>query len=303
MATSSDGVFQLPCTALIKISFATTLYFELVMIFGTVVCRGEQKVEFFQISLLIHVDCCHLRRSLFHSAGSMLCMFFGCAALCFCLFLNLNSRSLIVRRILRGSSNAGGFFRSRSGRLMVLALRGMFTFMSCLSGKAMYQKSYRPGCSGLFRLMLLALFVSSATPLLTPPWLKDGVRFGDRDGFSILSTSCWIPEGDVHRDGFLPGFSSVDCCLDAPSRSSDVVRASSLWLVLRIQTTFLELTETTMLHVLKLDGVSALRGMFERDVMVSLVYLYFYWLVWEPLVALVLERFLHGTQDPELCAS
>ena len=109
----------------------------------------------------------------------------------------------------------------------------------------------------------------------------------------------------MHRDGFLPSFSSVDCCrlLDAPSRSSDVVRASSLWLVLRIQTIFLVLTETTMLHVLKLDGVSAPLGMFERDLMMSLVYLYFYSLVWEPLVALVLERFLHGTQGPELCAS
>ena len=175
---------------------------------------------------------------------------------------------------------------------------GMFTFVSCLSGHAL------SGCSGLFLLMLLALFVSSATPLLTLPRLKDGVRFGDRDGFSISSTSCWSPEGGVHRDGFLLGFSSVDCCrlLDAPSRSSDVVRASSLSLVLRIQAIFLVLTETAMLHVLKLDGVSAPLGMFERDLMVTL-YLCFYWLLWEPLVALVLERFLHGTQDPELCAS
>ena len=107
--------------------------------------------------------------------------------------------------------------------------------------------------------MSLALFVSSAAPLLTRPGLKDGVRLGDRDGFSILSTSCWIPGGCVHRDGFLPGFSSVDCCrlLDAPFRSPDAVRASSLWLVLRSQTSFLVLTGTMMLHVLTLGGVSA----------------------------------------------
>ena len=55
--------------------------------------------------------------------------------------------------------------------------------------------------------------------------------------------------------------------------------------------------------MLKLDGVFAPLGMFDRDLMVSLVYLYFYWLVWKPLVALVLERLLHGMQDPELYAS
>ena len=72
---------------------------------------------------------------------------------------------------------------------------GKFTFVFCLSGHALSQHSYRPGCSGLFRLMFLALFVSSATPLPTPPWLKEGVRLGDRDGFSLLSTSCRIPRG------------------------------------------------------------------------------------------------------------
>ena len=93
--------------------------------------------------------------------------------------------------------------------------------------------------------------------------------------------------GCVHRDGFWPGFSSVDCCrlLDAPSRSPDVVRASSLWLVLRIQTLFLVLTGTMVLHVLKLDGVSDLLGMSERDLMVSFVYLYFCWPMWSLLVA------------------
>ena len=106
-------------------------------------------------------------------------------------------------------------------------------------------------------------------------------------------------------DGFWPGFSSVDCCrlLDAPSRSSDVVRASSLWLVLRIQTLFLLLTGTMVLHVLKFDGVSDLLGMSERDLMVSFVYLYFFLPVLSVVDASVPGRFLHGTQDPELCAS
>ena len=156
---------------------------------------------------------------------------------------------------------------------------GMFTYVACLLGHALSQHSYRPGCSGLFRLMLFALFVSPATPLLTPPWLQDGVRFGDRDGFSISSTSCWIPEGGVHRDGFLPGFSSVDCCrlLDAPSRSSNEVRASSLWLVLRIQTIFLVLTVTNLwtLHVLErlLHGTVCSARLVCEGIMVSLVYL------------------------------
>ena len=100
-------------------------------------------------------------------------------------------------------------------------------------------------------------------------------------------------------------FSPVGCCrlLDALSRSPDLDRASTMWLVLRIQTLFLVLTGTMVLHVLKLGGVSDLLSMSERDLMVSFVCLYFCWPVWSLVVAHVLDRFLHGTQDPELCAS
>ena len=101
------------------------------------------------------------------------------------------------------------------------------------------------------------------------------------------------------------GVSPLGCdrVLDAPSRSPDVVRASSLWLVLRILTLFLVLTGTMVLDVLKLDGVFDLLGMSERDLMVSFGHLYFCWSVWSLVVAHALERSLHGTQDPELCAS
>ena len=58
-----------------------------------------------------------------------------------------------------------------------------------------------------------------------------------------------------------------------------------------------------MLHVPKVDGVSALLGMSERDLMVSLVYLYFYRLLLSLVDAFVTENVMHGTQDPELCAS
>ena len=53
-------------------------------------------------------------------------------------------------------------------------------------------------------------------------------------------------------------FSPVNCCclLEAPFRSPDMFRASSLWLILRIETFFPVLTGTMVRHVLRLDGVS-----------------------------------------------
>ena len=58
-----------------------------------------------------------------------------------------------------------------------------------------------------------------------------------------------------------------------------------------------------MLHDLKLDGVSALLAMSERDLRVSVVYFYFFRPSLSLVDASVSESFLHGTQDPELCAS
>ena len=58
-----------------------------------------------------------------------------------------------------------------------------------------------------------------------------------------------------------------------------------------------------VLHVLKFDGVSDLLGMSERDLTVSFVYLCFCWPVLSLVDASVPGRFLHGAQDPELCAS
>ena len=50
-------------------------------------------------------------------------------------------------------------------------------------------------------------------------------------------------------------------------------------------------------------GMSALLGMSEWDVMVTVVCLYFYRLLLSLVDASVSESFLDGTQDPELCAS
>ena len=98
---------------------------------------------------------------------------------------------------------------------------------------------------------------------------------------------------------FLPSLLSAGCSFLPP----DVVRASSLWHVLRILTLFLALTVTMALHALKLDGVSASARHVWRDLMVSFVCLYFCWPLLRFEVASVPGRFLHGTQDPELCAS
>ena len=77
--------------------------------------------------------------------------------------------------------------------------------------------------------------------------------------------------GSVLRDG---RSGRLACALlpppRCPSRSPGVVRASSLWLVLRIQRLFLPLTETWVLHVLDVDGVSALLGMSGGDLFVTL---------------------------------
>ena len=104
-----------------------------------------------------------------------------------------------------GSHKASGtlrFCRQNSSLGCTQVRPGSGSFESCVSGHALSLHVNRPGCSGLFRLMSLGLFVSLAPPSLAPPWSMDGVRLGDRDGFSILSTSCWIPWGCVHRDGF-----------------------------------------------------------------------------------------------------
>ena len=86
--------------------------------------------------------------------------------------------------------------------------------------------------------------------------------------------------------------------LDAPSRSPDAARASSLWLIIRIVTLFLALTETMVLHVPKLDGVLDLFGVSKWYLMVTFVYIFFWWPVSSIVTALVSGRFLHGAQDP-----
>ena len=53
-----------------------------------------------------------------------------------------------------------------------------------------------------------------------------------------------------------------------------------------------------MLHVPKLDGVLDLLGVSERDLMVTFVYLFFWWPVSSIVTALVSGRLLPGAQDP-----
>ena len=117
-----------------------------------------------------------------------------------------------------------------------LGIVGMYTFESSAS-----------------RLVLLWLVLShfprpvcfSCTAFAGSCLVKDGVRLGDRDGF-------WL------GFCFLPSLLSAGCSFLPP----DVVRASSLWHVLRILTLFLALTGTMALHVLKLDGVTSVYGIF-----------------------------------------
>ena len=49
---------------------------------------------------------------------------------------------------------------------------GMFTFRSCASCHVLSLHFCSPGCSGLFCLMSLALFVSPAQPSLDFPWSR-----------------------------------------------------------------------------------------------------------------------------------
>ena len=217
-----------------------------------------------------------------HPAGSIFCAFFVVAALCFSFELNLRpyfaARGFLVA--LRGTCNAGVFFRSCWWHLAVSALS------VCTPSSLPLRASC---CPGLFCLMQLALFVSPAPPsgqgwcsLGRPWWILPS-----------LSTSCWNPWGCEHRDGFWLGFflpsllPSAGCSFLPP----DMVRASSLWHVLRILTLFLALTGTMALHVLKLDGVSASARHVWRDLMVSFICLYFCWPLLRFEVASVPGRF------------
>ena len=138
------------------------------------------KFVFFQISLLIHVDCCHPRRvSPYHPAGSMVCMFCWLWGSVLLFFLHLNSCFFIALRILRGSSNADGFFRSRWSHQTVSALSvcspsspaPCATCCPCASTGPV-ALAPRPVC--------FFCNASAGSSLV-----KDGVCLGDRDGFSL----------------------------------------------------------------------------------------------------------------------
>ena len=250
-------------------------------------------------SSLHDLFCLHVTRvvsRLNHPAGSIFCAFL---LLRLCVFLSswihvpisLLAVSLLVCEVLATlvyfSGAVGDTWRSRHCRYVHLRV---FRFAPRVA----------LACSVSFPSPVCF----SCTAFAGSGLVKDGVRLGDRDGFASLSTSCWDPWGCEHRDGFqlgffLPSLVSAGCSFLPP----DVVRASSLWHVLRILTLFLALTGTMALHVLKLDGVSASARHVWRDLMVSFVSLYFCWPLLRFEVASVPGRFLHGTQDPELCAS
>ena len=112
-----------------------------------------------------------------------------------------------------------GIFHELMVTLDGLGTVGMFTFGSCASRLVLTLHFYRPGCSGLFCLMSLALFVSPAPPSPAPPcsrmvfaWatVMDS-RFFEYVALDSLGLrlSCWI----------LAWFLSRRCCrlLDAPS--------------------------------------------------------------------------------------
>ena len=174
-----------------------------------------------------------------------------------------------------------------------LGIVGMYTFESSASRLVLLWLvvSFHPPCLFLLHRLRWLLLVQGWCSLGRPWWILPS-----------LSTSCWNSCGCEHRDGFWLGFflssllPSAGCSFLPP----DVVRASSLWHVLRILTLFLTLTGTTALHVLKLDGVSASARHVWRDLMVSFVYLYFCWPLLRFEVASVPGRFLAWHAGPRV---
>ena len=268
--------------------------------FGSPLCAVGTKLFLFAffVGCMIFLSGRHPRRV---SPQPSSCFNFLCVfvveALCFSFELNscpyFAARGFLVG--LRGTCNAGVFFRSCWWHLAVSALS------VCTPSSLPLRASC---CSGMFCLISLALFVSPAPPWLAPAWSRMVSAWATVMDSRFLSTSCWNPWGCEHRDGFWLGFflpsllPSAGCSFFPP----DEVRASSLWHVLRILTLFLALTGTMALHALKLDGVSASARHVWRDLMVSFVCLSFCSPLLSFEVASVPGRFLHGTQDPEFCA-
>ena len=152
------------------------------MFWKSVVCRGN-KFFFFQISLLIRVDCLS-PASCFAQTSSWFNALHVVVRLCaYIVSLNLNSCPHSLLGVF-----VGFFFARQFQRWCIfqepivtpdgLGTVGMFTFESCVSGHALSLHFYRPGCSGLFRLMSLALFVSPAPPSLAPPLVKGWCSLG-----------------------------------------------------------------------------------------------------------------------------
>ena len=266
---------------------------KLVNVWKSVVCRGNKIVLVCLLRCMIFF-CLHVTRvvsRLNHPAGSIFCAFFVVEALCFSFELNLRpyfaAHGFLVG--LRGTCNAGVFFRSCWWHLAVSACN---TFESSASRFVLlcHVLSHfpRPVC------FFCTAFAGSCL-------VKDGVLLGDRDGFSLL----W-----VRRVG-IPGVASIvmdsglffffrRCCL------LDALSYLPMWSGLLSCGTFfgswhcsLHWRGTMALHALKLDGVSASARHVWRDLMVSVVYLYFCWPLLRFEVASVPGRFLHGIKKKE----
>ena len=108
-------------------------------------CAVGTNFEFFQISLFVHVDCSHPRRVsrffflVVRSVLLFLLVFEFMFPYCSTNFARQFQRWWVFQEPIVTPDGLGTV--------------GMFTFVSCLSGHALSLHSYRPGCSGLFRLM------------------------------------------------------------------------------------------------------------------------------------------------------
>ena len=107
-----------------------------------------------------------------HPAGSIFSALFGCCgSVCFSFELEFMPLFCCSRYPCRFARQLQRWCIFQE--LMVtpggLGTVGMFTFGSSASRLVLSLQFYRPGCSGLFCLMSLALFVSPAPPSPAPP--------------------------------------------------------------------------------------------------------------------------------------
>ena len=230
-------------------AFLCACSLELVNVWKSVVCRGNKIVFVCLLRWLHDLFVCTSPASCLASTIQLVHFSVRFLLLRLCVFLSswiyvpisLLAVSLLVCEALATlvyfSGAVGDTWRSRHCRYVHLRV---FRFAPRVALAC--SVSFPSPCLFLLHRLRWLLLGQGRCPLGRPWWI-----------LASLSTSCWNSCGCEHRDGFwlgffLPSLLSAGCSFLPP----DVVRASSLWHVLRILTLFLALTGTMALHVLKL---------------------------------------------------